>query len=120
MRSSRACYAITFALSEIAFVSDLTTQHDEDPPTRKFRLIFRLWVGPARKKYCSVAPYRVSKFAFSHQPGGGPQLSSRQATSQRDTAPFLFLFGLSFESSDLQEGLVRYAHCVDRTCWILK
>jgi len=39
-------------------------------------------------------------------PVGGPQLCSHQATSQRDTAPFLF--GLSFESSDLYKGLNAY------------
>jgi len=64
MRSLRACYAITFALSEIAFVFDLTTQHDEAPPTRKIKLILRLWVGPARQKYCSGGPAQSFEICF--------------------------------------------------------
>ena len=84
------------------FVFDLTTQHDEASPKRKIKLILRQWFGPARQKYSSVAPHRVSKCAFFSQPGGLTQLSRYQAKSQRDTTPTVF--GLSFGSSDLTKG----------------
>ena len=87
MRSSQAFCPITFALSEIAFVFDLTTQHDEAPPTRKNKLILRLWVGPARQTFFALWPrteFRNLLFNLSPVAGrSSPATEPRRSVTQR-------------------------------------